>query len=89
MIRPIITMTVNELAERKFDILMSADDIKEMNKNIRNKAIDEFAKRLKKKVEEKLSLQIFIDEDDLLDKDQVNKYIDEIVEEMKAGGENV
>lgn len=85
MIRPIITMTVNELAERKFDMLMSADDIKEMNKNIRNKAIDEFAKRLKKKVEEKLSLQIFIDEDDLLDKDQVNEYIDEIVEEMKAG----
>ena len=54
----------------------------------RAKAIDEFVEKLKKKVEEELSLQIFIDEDDLLDKDQVDKYIDEIAEQMKAGGEN-
>ena len=56
---------------------------------IRNNAIEEFAERLKAKVEEEISLQMFIDEDDLLDKDQIYKYIDEIAEEMKAGGENV
>ena len=51
---------------------------------IRNNIIDEFAEKLKKKVEEDLSLQTFIDEDDLLDKDQVGKYIDEIAEEMRG-----
>lgn len=50
---------------------------------IRNKTIDEFVERLKGKVEEKLSLQIFIDEDEFLDKDQVDKYIDEIAEQLK------
>lgn len=52
MIRPIMTMTINELAERKCDMLMSADDIKEMNKNVRNKSIDEFVSRLEKHTQE-------------------------------------
>ena len=60
-------------------------ELSDKNKKIRNKAINEFAKRLKAKVEEKISLQMFIDEDDLLDKDQIDKYIEEIAEQMKGG----
>lgn len=41
MITPIRTMTINQIAERKDDLLMSDDDIKELARNVRNKAIDE------------------------------------------------
>lgn len=42
MITPIRTMTINEIVERKYDLLVSADDIKELARNERNKAIDDF-----------------------------------------------
>lgn len=81
-----------DLCEEGKDILTVYDSVittdttlEAIKKEVRNKAIDEFAERLKSKVEEKISLQMFLDEDDLLDKDQVNKYIDEIAEELKAG----
>ena len=48
MITPIKTMTINQIVERKDDLLMSDDDIKEMAKNIRTKAIDEFAEEIRK-----------------------------------------
>lgn len=54
MITPIKTMTINQIVERKDDLLMSDDDIKEMAKNIRTKAIDEFAERLKNKILEEI-----------------------------------
>ena len=88
MITPIITMTINQIAERKYDLLMSDDDIKEMAKNVREKVIEEFTERLKAKAEKEISWQMFLDEDDLLDKDQIYKYIDEIAEQLKAGGKN-
>lgn len=40
MITPIRTMTINQIAERKDDLLMSNADIEEMAKNVREKAID-------------------------------------------------
>ena len=46
MITPIRTMTINQIVERKDELLMSDDDIKELAKNERAKAIDEFAKEL-------------------------------------------
>lgn len=46
MITPIKTMTINQIVERKDDLLMSDDDIKEMAKNVRAKAVEEFSKRL-------------------------------------------
>lgn len=69
-------------------IITTDTTLEEIKKEVRNKAIDEFVERLKAKVEEKISLQMFLDEDDLLDKDQIDKYIDEIAEQMKAGGED-
>lgn len=42
MITPIKTLNINQIAERKDDLLMSSKDIKELARNERNKAIDEF-----------------------------------------------
>lgn len=50
MITPIKTMTINQIVERKDDLLMSDDDIKEMARNVRNNAIDEFAERIKERI---------------------------------------
>ena len=47
MITPIKTMTVNQIAERKDDLLMSSKDIKALARNERNKVIDEFAEQLR------------------------------------------
>lgn len=78
MITPIITMTINQIAERKYDLLMSADDIKEMARNVREKAIDEFVDRLEKYEQENWvsHLEYGINWSD----------IEHIVQEMKAGG---
>jgi hypothetical protein len=46
MITPIGTLNINQIAERKNDLLVSVEDIKELAKNERNKAIDEFAEKL-------------------------------------------
>lgn len=42
MITPIGTLNINQIAERKDDLLVSSDDIKALARNERNKAIDEF-----------------------------------------------
>ena len=47
MITPIRTMTINQIVERKDELLMSDADIKELARNERAKVLDEFAKRLK------------------------------------------
>lgn len=52
MITPIRTLTIQQICERKEDLLMSADDIKKVARNARNKAIDEFAEMLCVKCEE-------------------------------------
>lgn len=52
MITPIKTMTINQIVERKDDLLMSDDDIKELARNVRNKAIDDFISRLEKHTQE-------------------------------------
>ena len=48
MITPIGTLNINQIAERKDDLLVSVEDVKELARNERNKAIDEFIKRLYK-----------------------------------------
>ena len=48
MITPIGTLNINQIAERKDDLLVSSEDIKALARNERNKAIDEFVKRLYK-----------------------------------------
>ena len=52
MITPIWTMKISEIVERHEDLLVSADDIKELAKNERVKAIEEFAEALKKELNE-------------------------------------
>lgn len=47
MITPIKTMTINQIMERKDDLLISDEDIKEVARNVRNKAIEKFAEKLK------------------------------------------
>lgn len=81
MITPIRTMKINDICQRKDDLLMSADDIEEIAKNVRAKAIDEFAKKLKKKYP--------LMENGLFSiNDMLRKTIDDIAEQMKAGVEN-
>lgn len=83
MITPIGTLNINQIAERKNDLLVSDADIKEIAKNVRNKAIDEFAERLKQRVS-----RHYVDcdgyfggiEEEILYAD----YIDEIAEEMRG-----
>lgn len=48
MITPIGTLNINQICERKDDLLVSSEDIKALARNERNKAIDEFVKRLYK-----------------------------------------
>lgn len=48
MITPIGTLNINQICERKNDLLVSVEDVKELARNERNKAIDEFVKRLYK-----------------------------------------
>ncbi len=40
-------MKISEIVERHEDLLVSADDIKELAKNEREKAIEEFAEQIK------------------------------------------
>lgn len=84
MITPIRTMTVDQICERKDDLLVSADDIKELARNERNKAISEFAERLKEKAEE-----IMQNPDIMLDCKKCTiwkvKDIDEIAGQLKGG----
>lgn len=46
MITPIRTMTINQICDRKDDLLMSGNDIREVAAHERRKNIDEFRKKL-------------------------------------------
>ena len=46
MITPIRTMTINQIEERKDDLLVSDADIMEIARNVRNKALDDFADKI-------------------------------------------
>ena len=53
MITPIGTLNINQIVERKDDLLVSDADIKEMARNVRNKAIDDVFEFLKNKRDKK------------------------------------
>ena len=69
MITPIKTMTINQIMERKDDLLVSVDDIKEIAINERNKAIDKF---------------IHIIQSNNSIADFMKDYLQEIAEELKS-----
>ena len=77
MITPIRALTIEQICERKDDLLVSNDDIHKLAKHVKEQAIDKFAERLKQKnYDGKLSCfgwHEFID-----------KEIDEIAEQMKG-----
>lgn len=53
MITPIGTLNINQIAERKDDLLVSVEDVKELARNERNKAIDDVFEFLKNKRDKK------------------------------------
>ena len=55
MITPIYTMRINEIIDRQNDLLVSAEDIKEMARNERVKAITEFAEKMKRMCDSMIS----------------------------------
>lgn len=73
MITPIGTLNINQIAERKDDLLMSSKDIEELAKNVREKVIDKFAERLTSRIKTEID-----DCTDELD------WINEIAEEMRG-----
>ena len=83
MITPIRTMTIDQICERKDDLLIGSDDIKELAKNERNKAIDEFVEKLATNVE---SFQAEVNgiKANLMTEDYFHEYIWEIAEQMKG-----
>mgnify|MGYP000022585142 FL=1 len=73
MITPIQTMTIDQICNRQDDLLVSVDDIREVAKRERNKAIDDFAETCKQDV----MCQTF---------GLHPRNIDEIAEQLKGGG---
>ena len=73
MITPIQTMTIDQICNRQDDLLVSVDDIREVAKRVRNKAIDDFAETCKQDV----MCQTF---------GLHPRNIDEIAEQLKGGG---
>ena len=83
MITPIRTMTIDQICERKDDLLIGSDDIKELAKNERDKAIDEFVERLVTNVE---SFQAEVNgiRADIMTEDYFHEYVMETAEQMKV-----
>ncbi len=81
MITKIKTMTINQIAERKNDLLVSTDDIKGLARNVRNKAIDDYTEKIRQKAENDWIY-------DLESESECKSFIaeiNEIAEQMKAG----
>ena len=77
MITPIRTMTISQICDRKDDLLVSGNDIREVAVHERRKAIDDFARKLCKA----------FDETDLKDNGYYpNNIVRRVAEELKAGG---
>lgn len=77
MITQIRTLTINQICDRKDDLLVSDNDIREVAEHVRKKAIDDFAQKLCKA----------FDETDLKSNGYYpNNIVRRVAEELKAGG---
>lgn len=87
MITPIRALSINDICKRENDLLVSADDIKELAKNERNKAIDEFAEKLSDECFEQSMTVVFENrvKADVLTLDGLTEIIFEIAQQLKAG----
>ena len=83
MITPIKTMTINQIMERKDDLLVSADDIKELARQERNKAIDDFEEKLCNEVE---SFTVTVEgiKVDVLSLDYLIEFVYEMSKQLKS-----
>ena len=83
MITPIKTMTINQIMERKDDLLVSADDIKELARQDRNKAIDDFEEKLCNEVE---SFTVTVEgiKVDVLSLDYLIEFVYEMSKQLKS-----
>lgn len=90
MITPIGTMTINQICERTGDLLVSADDVQEIAKKARERAIKEFAERMKDSLIHNYRHLLITDVDDFewLTIDAVNTHIENVVEQMIADMKN-
>ena len=79
MITPIRTMTINQIAERKDDLLVSSDDIKALARNERNKAIEELTEEAMKQFTE-LELK-----DSLVTATDFKIILRDVAEQVKGG----
>lgn len=84
MITPIRALTIEQICERKDDLLVSSDDIKKVAKHVKEQAIEEFAERVKS----------FVDCGHLCSPTQLRwsdfnvvEMIDRIAKQMKGGAE--
>lgn len=78
MITPINSMTIEQITERKHDLLVSDKDIHEISRVARLETIEVFAKALKKRYP--------IAENDLFTiNDTLHREIDKIAEQLKKG----
>lgn len=85
MITPIRTMKINDICQRKDDLLMSADDIEEIAKNVRAKAIDEFAHQFKENLNQEFPSN-YESTRPYFSLENARLSVDDIAEQMKAGG---
>ena len=83
MITPIRNMTINQIMERKDDLLVSADDIKELARQERNKAIDDFEEKLCNEVE---SFTVTVEgiKVDVLSLDYLIEFVYEMSKQLKS-----
>ena len=83
MITPIRTMTINQIMERKDDLLVSADDIKELARQERNKAIDDYEEKLCNEVE---SFTVTVEgiKVDVLSLDYLIEFVYEMSKQLKS-----
>lgn len=83
MITPIKSLKINEICERKDDLLMSVEDIKQIAANEKEKTIDEFANKLKFFISESMISRATEEECYLALLELLDNDIDKIANEIK------
>lgn len=83
MITPIKTLRINEICERKDDLLVSVEDIKQIAANEKEKTIDEFSKKIKTFINESMIPRVTEKECYLALLELLDDDIDKIANEMK------
>ena len=83
MITPIGTLNINQMEERKDDLLVSSEDIKALARNERNKAIYDFVKEIEAEYDNDGCPNVT----DYLDYKISIRDLHKIAEQLKGGAE--